>query len=160
MKKYSALIGNKNGVTHGLSGTKTYYSWVAMINRCYNPKNDRYHNYGGRGIKVCDRWRESFENFLNDMGIRPEDRTLDRIDVNGNYEPSNCRWSDSITQYRNMTKSHYITFRGQTKILSDWAREFGTTTTAIHYHLNTHNDLEVMYQWRLKHNKKVPIIHI
>lgn len=154
--KTDKYFGNKNGLKHGMTHTKTYNSWVAMKNRCYNPKNDRYNNYGGRGIKVCERWM-SFENFYKDMGERPKNTTLDRIDINGNYEPSNCKWSDSITQYRNMTKSHHITFRGRTMILSDWAREFGTTTTAIHYHLNNGKDLEFMYQWRLKHNKKVPI---
>ena len=81
--------------------TKTYASYMNMIQRCYNPKNMLYSYYGGRGIKVCDRWLESFDNFLNDMGERPAKRTLDRINVNGNYKPSNCRWSTRLVQSRN-----------------------------------------------------------
>jgi hypothetical protein len=79
----------------------TYGSWWKMCDRCTNPDCERYKDYGGRGITVCDRWLESFQNFVDDMGIRPAGLTLDRIDVNGHYEQSNCRWADAITQARN-----------------------------------------------------------
>lgn len=72
-----------------------------MRERCYNPKHIAYHRYGGRGITVCDRWRNSFEAFLADMGARPEGRTLDRVNNNGNYEPSNCRWATPKEQRAN-----------------------------------------------------------
>lgn len=81
--------------------TPTYASYMNMIQRCYNPNNMLYSYYGGRGIKVCANWLESFDNFLNDMGERPAKRTLDRINVNGNYKPSNCRWSTRLVQSRN-----------------------------------------------------------
>lgn len=86
--------------THGRYGTKTYGSWVSMKRRCLEKSHNRYHVYGGRGIKICDRWLK-FENFYADMGKKPEGMQLDRIDNNGNYEPSNCRWVSLIDNIRN-----------------------------------------------------------
>lgn len=81
--------------------TPTMRSWMAMRQRCFNPNGPEYHRYGGRGITVCDRWRESFAAFLSDMGEKPPGRSLDRIDNDGNYEPGNCRWATPTTQSRN-----------------------------------------------------------
>lgn len=95
---------NEKRITHGHTIKKvsrTYETWSQMKKRCYNPNNDNYNLYGGRGIKVCNRWLESFENFLSDMGIRPPNTSIDRIDVNGNYEPSNCRWATPKIQAKN-----------------------------------------------------------
>lgn len=92
--------------THGYSGTSIYMTWGDMINRCTNASHPRYADYGGRGVSVCDRWRR-FENFLADMGDRPPGLTLDRIDNDGNYEPSNCRWTDPSTQAKNRRPSAY-----------------------------------------------------
>jgi len=86
-------------VPHGLRQTPTYNTWYSMLERCRNPKNASWKNYGARGIRVCERW-QVLANFVADMGMRPDGMTLDRKDANGNYEPSNCRWADSLTQQR------------------------------------------------------------
>lgn len=101
----AALVLTKHGHNrYGKGGqTPTYRSWYAMLQRCSNPNNKRYEDYAGRGISVCERWR-NFQNFLFDMGERVEGTTLDRINVNGNYERGNCRWADSGTQAKNKRK--------------------------------------------------------
>lgn len=93
---------NKHAEKHGERTDKspTYISWCSMKQRCLNPKATGYHNYGGRGIIICERWME-FENFLSDMGERPEGMSLDRINNDGNYEPSNCKWSTPKEQFKN-----------------------------------------------------------
>jgi hypothetical protein len=83
---------------HGMSNTPEYRTWVAMNRRCSDPHNVGFKHYGGRGIAVCDRWRDSFISFYTDMGARPDGMSLDRIDVNGNYEPDNCRWASPKQQ--------------------------------------------------------------
>ncbi len=90
---------------HGMCGTPTYKAWARMIQRCNNPNVPSYHYYGGRGIKVCDRWQKSFTAFYEDMGVRPEGLELDRINNNGNYEPSNCRWITHAENNRNKSNT-------------------------------------------------------
>lgn len=93
-------------ITHKQSNSPLYYSYWAMRQRCLIPHHISYPRYGGRGITVCDRWMESFENFAEDMGHRPEGKSLDRIDNNGNYEPGNCKWSTPKEQQANRACSH------------------------------------------------------
>lgn len=92
--------------THGMTKTRTYKSWRSMHDRCYNPNNDSYKYYGAKGIKVCDRWLHSFENFLADMGIRPEDTELDRILSSENYHKDNCRWVSHKTNMHNRNSTN------------------------------------------------------
>ncbi|HEY9737554.1 MAG TPA: hypothetical protein V6D06_14770 [Trichocoleus sp.] len=93
-----------------------------MKSRCHNPNNAAYDRYGGRGIVVCDRWRESFENFYADMGPRPsEQHSIDRINNDGNYEPGNCRWATDKQQSRNTRRNRLLTYNGETLFLDEWA---------------------------------------
>jgi len=100
---HNRLNAQKN-TKHGMHNQKIYKVWQSMIHRCTNPNATFYNRYGGRGIKVCDKWLHSFEAFYKDMGVRPEGLTLDRIDNNGNYEPGNCRW---ISHQENCKNRYY-----------------------------------------------------
>lgn len=111
----------KTPLTHRKSNTRTYNSWEGMKGRCLNPNNQRWESYGGRGITVCERWL-NFDNFLADMGDRPKGRSLDRIDNNGNYELSNCRWATPRQQQNNMKTNILLQYKGRTKTLTQWAR--------------------------------------
>lgn len=111
-------------ITGGHIATPEGYAWANMIDRCTNPKNKEYRNYGERGIKVCERWIHSLVNFLSDMGQRPSKyHSLERTDNNGDYKPSNCRWATSADQSRNRRTNRLITFNGQTLCLEDWAMQ-------------------------------------
>lgn len=112
--------------THGLSKAPIYSVWRNMLNRCENSRVRAFKDYGGRGIRVCERWHV-FENFYADMGNIPAGKTLDRIDFNGNYEPSNCRWATLVEQASNTRKNRFVTHNGKTQTVSAWAREVGLT---------------------------------
>jgi hypothetical protein len=97
---------NKRRATHAMTNTPTYNSWKGMRDRCKNPNIPDYENYGAKGVTVCEKWDNSFEAFLADMGERPDGMTLDRINPFGNYEPDNCRWADYHTQRINRRSNH------------------------------------------------------
>ncbi len=125
----------KKRIKHGhAQGTisPTYWSWQGMKKRCNDPKQAAY---GGRGIKVCARWRKSFANFLADMGERPEGKTLDRRNNDGNYTPNNCRWATGKQQGSNKRNNVPVTWKGQTKTIVEWARITGIPQGAIGYRL-------------------------
>ena len=117
---------------HGMKGTKEYVAWSEMKQRCTNPNAQQYKNYGARGIKVCDRWLNSFENFYADMGKAPEGFSIDRIDVNGDYCPENCRWADYETQQYNRRDTVKITFNGITENLLYWSKRTGISTRNLY----------------------------
>lgn len=108
---------------HGFSETKTYATWCRMRDRCLNQNNPKFQRYGGRGISVCSRW-DVFDNFLFDMGEKPERMSIGRIDNDGNYTPENCRWESDTQQSRNKSTTRNITHNGCTKTMTDWATLF------------------------------------
>lgn len=111
--------------THGMRYTPTYRAWIAMRRRCFVESDDSFKDYGGRGVTVCDRWVNSFDNFLSDMGVRPDGKSLDRIYVNGPYSPENCRWSSLVEQARNKRNSRFITYDGETLSMAEWCERLG-----------------------------------
>lgn len=120
--------------THGLTNTRLYRIWGAMINRCENPNNNRFYTYGAKGIVVCDTWRRDFKAFYDwamENGYE-ENLTIDRIDVNGNYEPSNCRWATAKEQANNKKNSRIIDYNGETKNVKEWATHFGFNYKYFH----------------------------
>lgn len=111
----------ESAIKHGMWNKPVYKTWVSLIQRCLNPNSTSYPKYGGRGIKVCDRWKESFQNFYDDMGDRPSiNHSIDRKDVNGNYEFSNCRWATSKEQGRNRTNNNFLEYKGEIKCMTEW----------------------------------------
>lgn len=104
---------------------KEYQTWKNMISRCYDEDNDHYKYYGKVGVRVCDRWIESFDNFMEDMGKRPDGMSIDRIDLRGDYCPENCRWANSITQANNKSNNRYFNYKGESLTIPELARKYG-----------------------------------
>lgn len=113
-----------HGQTVGKKPTRTYRAWCSMYTRCFDPKCRNFADYGGRGITICARWR-TFENFLADMDECPVGRQLDRENVNGNYEPGNCRWATFTEQQRNKRNNRLLTIKGETLCIADWSDRSG-----------------------------------
>lgn len=129
----------KRMITHNMYKTRIYKVWEDMKSRCDNPHNNRYKNYGGRGITICNSWRENFLNFY-EWAINngyTDKLTIDRIDVNGNYEPSNCRWATPKEQANNRTNNHRITYEGKTLTITQWSEITGINRDALYHRLIT-----------------------
>jgi hypothetical protein len=117
--------------THGMSGSRVYAIWEGMKARCSNPSSQYWHRYGGRGIKVCDRWK-LFENFFADVGEPPtESHSIGRINNDGDYEPSNVQWETAEQQNHNKVLNHKVTIDGVTKTLTQWAQENGLKPSTV-----------------------------
>ena len=123
-REVSAEQIKRLSITHGLSKTRTYQIWKGMRKRCINPAEQSWAKYGGRGISVCKRW-DKFENFLADMGEAPKKFSIDRIDVNGDYKLSNCRWADAKQQANNTRTNLLVRYAGKEMTLKQWAEELG-----------------------------------
>lgn len=142
--------------THGMTNTPLYRCWDAMKRRCMNPSTKHYERYGGRGISVCDEWKASFESFRDwafANGYK-EGLSIDRIDNNGNYCPENCRWANSYTQAKNKRNNVWITFRGTTMILSEWARMLHITPHCLWKRLKNHTVEEALTMVHEVHIRK------
>lgn len=113
-----------NHTKHNGKGTRLYRIWVGIKTRCNNPNSDAYMNYGGRGIKICDEWMQDFTKFRNwaNLAGYKNDLSIDRIDNNGNYEPTNCRWVKTKEQNNNRRTNHYITYNNKTYTIAEWAQ--------------------------------------
>lgn len=130
-------------IKHGKYKTRTYRIRMGMIMRCENPKEKAWKDYGGRGIKVCDRWRDSFEAFLEDMGEPPSrDHCIERVDNNGNYEPSNCIWATMSEQLRNRRNTCFLTAFGETLCVEDWSKRYGIHRNTLKNRLDRGWDIE------------------
>lgn len=126
----------KHGLVAGGEWHPLYRTWLTMKQRCYNPRVSKFDSYGARGIRVCDEWREDFAAFVRDVGPRPSKRhTIERIDNNGNYEPSNVKWATWKQQGRNKRTNVNLTFRGKTQCLAAWAEELGIQFSTLSYRI-------------------------
>ena len=130
----------KNATTHGQAKgakpTAEWMAWKGMKQRCYTPSASNFQHYGGRGIRVCERWLAGFENFYADMGKKPSPHhSLDRIDANKNYEPDNCRWATQSDQCRNQRRNRILEFQGRSMTLAEFSCIIGRDATLVRYHL-------------------------
>jgi hypothetical protein len=129
------ILCKEANTTHGMTDTGTYRVWQNMLRRCFVPSSKQFKDYGGRGITVCDEWR-NFEGFLASMGKRPEGLTLERNDNDKGYCPSNCRWATRDEQARNSRRNKWLEYGGERKVVSDWAIHLGVSKSRIHWRLN------------------------
>lgn len=134
------MLSNRSSVHHH-SKTRIYKIWIEIKRRCYNINSISYKNYGGRGITICDEWKNDFMPFYNwSMNNGYTDKlSIDRINNDGNYEPSNCRWTNRKTQNNNTRHNHYITYNGKTLTLAQWCEELGFTYSCLKSRINKHH---------------------
>lgn len=142
----------EHSTTHGFSKTRLYKLWIGIKTRCYNPKRQGFYLYGGRGIKMCPEWEKDFLSFrkwalnngYNENAKRGE-YTIDRIDVNGDYSPENCRFISIKEQMNNRRKTTFITYKGQTKPMSEWCKEYGIKINTAHKRIKMGWDLDKVF---------------
>lgn len=144
--------------SHKQSGTRLYYIWQGVKSRCYNVNDSRYANYGGRGIKVCEEWKSDFSNFFqwaSESGYS-DLLTIDRINVDGDYEPCNCRWADAKTQCNNRTSNIYIKIGNSTKTLKEWCDIFNVnySKTIKRYHRNGFVSIDDLFNSKYRGNQQ------
>jgi hypothetical protein len=135
----------KPGLKHGYAHKERLYEvWKNMKRRCYAPNNERFQFYGGKGVIVCDEWKEdyaAFRKWAHKNGYA-QGLTIDRIDNDGNYEPSNCRWATAKVQENNMSRNHILTYRGESLTIAEWADRLGVTYSTINHRVQRGWDME------------------
>ena len=149
---YHKAHAKEYGFKHGLSRNKLYSVWSGIKQRCCNKKAGNYYRYGGRGIMICDEWKNDFQCFYEwaiNNGYK-DGLTIDRIDNNGDYTPNNCRWATLIEQQNNTRRNHFITYNGITKYLTRWAKLFGVCTETLRYRVNNNNYIDLEKYFGLK----------
>lgn len=145
-----AVRSTTHGHKRGRRSTRTHRAWQHAKSRCLNPNDEKFPIYGGRGIRVCERWSNSFESFLADMGECPADHSIDRIDPDKGYEPSNCRWATTKQQARTRTDNVLVEFGGRRLILKDFAAEMGVNYKRLHNRMRHHGDTPIQAAQRLR----------
>lgn len=152
-KEQVAKALRKTATKHGFAPrghpTREYKTWAQMKNRCSNPKAHNFSLYGGRGIRVCDRWFNSFETFFQDMGFCPSQKhSIERIDTNGDYHPENCKWATAIEQANNTRRNRFLEFQGRKMTIAQWSRETGIAYANIYHRIN--------HGWSIRHALTTP----
>jgi len=151
-KRTNSLL--KRITKHSKHLSSEYVSWESMKQRCLNPKCKSYPNYGKRGILICERWINSFQNFFDDLGTKPsKNHSLERLDVNGNYTPENCIWGTKFQQDRNRRSNVIINYNGESKVLLDWARQFNIPYQTISRRLKNGMSVEDAFTKQYKYTK-------
>lgn len=144
----SKLDTNFRNTKHNKSHTKLYRKWQSMKNRCYRKNDPRYKNYGGRGIKICEAWLSDFMSFYNwaiNNGYQ-ENLSIDRINNDGNYEPSNCRWATNEEQHNNTTRNVYIVYNNKSQTMKQWSKELNINySTIVERHRKGWTDEECLF---------------
>ena len=137
---------------HNMTESPEYIAWEHIKTRCYNKNVKDYKNYGDRGITVCERWLNSFPNFLEDMGLRPSDKhSIDRIDNNGNYTPENCKWSTKKEQCNNKRNNHILEFAGEKLNITQWSEKTGLSKSVIQN--------RIKLGWEVEKILTTPVLH-
>lgn len=150
MSELQKRRASEANTTHGGRGTTEYNSWTGMIQRCENPNHPRYADYGGRGIKVCRQWRQSFATFIKDMGKKPAPRMqVERRDNDGPYDPKNCYWATRKQQANNTRASRFLEFDGQSLTISQWADKLGVRASTL--------QLRLAHGWSVQQTMTIPV---
>lgn len=126
----------ETNVKHGMSNSRVYSVWKSMVQRCHNPNDRSFENYGGRGIQVCEEWRDNFSQFIADMGIRPDGFDLDRIDNDKGYSPENCRWVSRLRNLNNKRTNRFLEFEGRKMTIAQWASVMGMNYRTLNNRIN------------------------